>query len=55
MKFIVTKDFSGREVDVRLHWESKDKIKKVLWWTVGAVSATYLAVDFGLPKLRKHQ
>jgi hypothetical protein len=38
MKFVVRKDY-GDEVDVKLHWESKAKIKKVLLWA-GTVAAT---------------
>jgi hypothetical protein len=34
MKFVVTKPY-GNEVDVKLHWESKDKLKRALYWTGG--------------------
>lgn len=39
MKFVVRQSAFGDDVDVKLHWESKDKIKKVLLWT-GTVAAT---------------
>lgn len=35
MKFIVTKDVNVTEV--KLHWETKDKIKRFLYLTSGAV------------------
>jgi hypothetical protein len=48
MKFVVTKGYSN-EVDVKLHWESRDKILKGLWYgtlfAVSAVSTRYLVND----------
>lgn len=31
MKFVVQKDMFG-EYDVKLHWESKDKLKRIAYW-----------------------
>ena len=48
MKFVVTKGYSN-EVDVKLHWESRDKILKGLWYgtlfAASAVSTRYLLHD----------
>jgi len=37
MKFIVTKPY-GNEVEVKLHWETKDKLKRAALWTTSVVA-----------------
>lgn len=44
MKFVVTQGYLN-EVDVRLHWESKKKIKKIASWTAIAVGAVVVGVS----------
>lgn len=41
MKFVVTKGYAG-EVDVKLHWETKDKITKAAW-IAGTAAAGVMA------------
>lgn len=48
MKFTVEKDFPYHNVyNVRLHWETKEKIKKVLYWSTVAAGAvgTLVVID----------
>jgi hypothetical protein len=50
MKFVVTKEY-GNEVDVKIHWESKNKIVKVLYWTTCIVIAIVgTGIHFVKPK-----
>lgn len=48
MKFIVKKEY-GAEVEVKLHYETKDKIKKIFFYGVVVpavfVSARYLQTE----------
>lgn len=41
MKFVVTNHYNN-EVEVKLHWESKQKIKKIVGWTT-VVAASVVA------------
>lgn len=46
MKFVITKPYYN-EYDVKLHWETKDKITRVLWWTAIVAGAATTAWYFG--------
>lgn len=43
MHFVVNKNY-GNEVEVKLHWESKEKIKKFLWWTFYIVCLSIISL-----------
>ncbi len=51
MKFYVTKNYSGTVVDVRLHHETKDKIRKIFFYSVGAAGAASIAWGYVTDKI----
>jgi len=51
MKFVVTKDY-GNEVEVKLHWETKDKIRKIVTNTL-LIGGTFAATAWYVKKSDK--
>jgi len=45
MKFVVTKNAFGNEVDVKLHWETKEKLKKAAFRTLVAATIVVSVVS----------